>query len=102
VNPDTIEAQIQGGAIFGITAALWGEITISNGRVEQSNFNDYRILRFHETPPIDVHIVTSSEAPGGIGETGTAALAPALCNAIYAASNIRIRTLPVGNQLREV
>ncbi len=99
INPDTLVAQVQGGVIFGITGALWGEITIQNGRVEQSNFNDYRMLRFNETPPVDVHIVKSSESPGGMGEVGTAAIAAALCNAIHAASGIRLRTLPVGKQL---
>jgi isoquinoline 1-oxidoreductase beta subunit len=99
VNPNTVEAQIQGGIIFAITAALYGEITIERGRVQQSNFTDYRILRIHETPPIDVHIVKSSEAPGGIGEPGTAAAIPAVANAIYAATGKRLRQLPVGNQL---
>jgi isoquinoline 1-oxidoreductase beta subunit len=100
VNPNTVEAQVQGGIIFGITAALYSEITIKDGRVEQSNFTDYRILRIHETPPVEVHIVKSSEAPGGIGEPGTAALAPAITNAIYAATGKRLRQLPVGNQLQ--
>ncbi|XUW92580.1 xanthine dehydrogenase family protein molybdopterin-binding subunit [Burkholderia sp. M6-3] len=100
VNPNTVEAQVQGGIIFGITAALYSEITIKDGRVEQNNFTDYRMLRIDETPPIDVHIVKSSEAPGGIGEPGTAALAPALTNAIFAATGKRLRQLPVGSQLK--
>jgi isoquinoline 1-oxidoreductase beta subunit len=100
VNPNTIEAQIQGGIIFGITAALYSEITIKDGRVEQSNFTDYRMLRIDQAPPIEVHIVKSSEAPGGIGEPGTAALAPALTNAIFAATGKRLRQLPVGRQLQ--
>ncbi|WP_126283164.1 xanthine dehydrogenase family protein molybdopterin-binding subunit [Burkholderia stagnalis] len=100
VNPDTIEAQVQGGIIFGITGALFGEITIENGRVMQGNFTDYRMLRIDETPPIDVHIVKSAEAPGGIGEPGTAATAAALSNAIFAATGTRLRKLPVGNQLK--
>ncbi|MDR5745488.1 xanthine dehydrogenase family protein molybdopterin-binding subunit [Caballeronia sp. LZ029] len=100
VNPNTVEAQVQGGIIFGITAALYSEITIKDGRVEQSNFTDYRMLRIHETPPVEVHIVKSTEAPGGIGEPGTAALAPAITNAIHAATGKRIRQLPVGNQLQ--
>ncbi|CAB3705662.1 xanthine dehydrogenase family protein molybdopterin-binding subunit [Paraburkholderia rhynchosiae] len=100
VNPNTIEAQVQGGIIFGITAALYSEITIKDGRVEQNNFTDYRMLRIDQTPPIDVHIVKSSEAPGGIGEPGTAALAPALTNAIFAATGRRLRQLPVGSQLQ--
>ena len=99
VNPNTIEAQIQGGIVFGITAALYGEITIDNGRVTQSNFTDYRMLRIDQTPEIDVHIVKSVEAPGGIGEPGTAALAPAVTNAIHAATGKRLRQLPVGRQL---
>jgi isoquinoline 1-oxidoreductase beta subunit len=100
VNPNTVEAQVQGGIIFGITAALYSEITIKDGRVEQSNFTDYRMLRIHETPPVEVHIVKSMESPGGIGEPGTAALAPAITNAIHAATGKRLRQLPVGNQLR--
>ena len=100
VNPDTIEAQIQGGIIFGITAALYSEITIRDGRVEQNNFNDYRMLRINQAPSIDVHIVKSTEKPGGIGEPGTAALAPAVTNAIFAATGKRIYRLPVGNQLQ--
>jgi isoquinoline 1-oxidoreductase beta subunit len=100
VNPNTIEAQIQGGVIFGITGALYSEITIKNGRVEQNNFTDYRMLRIDQTPPIEVHIVKSSEAPGGIGEPGTSALAPALTNAIFAATGKRLRQLPVGSQLK--
>jgi len=102
VNPNTIEAQVQGGIIFGITAALYSEITIKDGRVEQNNFTDYRMLRIDQTPGIEVHIVKSTEAPGGIGEPGTAALAPALANAIYAATGKRLRQLPVGSQLQNV
>ncbi|CAN7737672.1 molybdopterin cofactor-binding domain-containing protein [Variovorax paradoxus] len=100
VNPDTIEAQMQGGIVFGLTAALYGEITFKNGRVEQSNFNDYRVLRINETPDIDVHLVKSSEAPGGIGEPGTSALQPALANAIFAATGKRLHALPIGDQLK--
>jgi isoquinoline 1-oxidoreductase subunit beta len=99
VNPNTVEAQIQGGIIFAITAALYSEVTIDKGRVQQNNFTDYRILRINETPPIDVHIVKSTEAPGGIGEPGTAAAQPAIANAIFAATGKRLHRLPVGNQL---
>jgi isoquinoline 1-oxidoreductase beta subunit len=101
VNPNTVEAQVQGGLIFGISAALYGEITIKDGRVQQSNFHDYRVLRINETPAIKVIIVDSRAAPGGIGEPGTAALAPALANAIFAATGKRIRKLPVGEQLKK-
>src|SRR6267154_1662661 len=77
VNPDTVRAQIQSGIIFGLTAALRGEITLKGGRVEQSNFHDYQMLRMNEAPAIEVHIVKSGEAPGGMGETGTSAISPA-------------------------
>jgi isoquinoline 1-oxidoreductase beta subunit len=99
VNPNTIEAQLEGGIIFGITTALFSEITIRDGRVEQSNFTDYQMLRIHEAPTIEVHIVKSGEAPGGIGEPGTAVIPAALTNAIYAATGKRLRRLPVGRQL---
>jgi isoquinoline 1-oxidoreductase beta subunit len=98
VNPDTVRAQIQSGIIFGLTAALHGEITLKGGRVEQSNFHDYQMLRMNEAPAIEVHIVKSGEAPGGMGETGTSAISPALTNAIFAATGKRIRKLPVANQ----
>jgi isoquinoline 1-oxidoreductase beta subunit len=97
VNPDTVEAQIQGGIIFGLTMAMYGEITHENGRVQQANFNNYRMLRIDQAPKIEVYQVESTESPGGIGETGTAASAAALTNAIYAATGRRLRTIPVGN-----
>jgi isoquinoline 1-oxidoreductase beta subunit len=102
VNPDTIAAQLEGGLIFGLTAALWGEVTIQTGRVQQSNFNNYRMLRIDEMPRIDVHIIKSGEAPGGIGETGTTAGPPALRNAIYAATGIALRRLPIDRDLLAV
>jgi CO/xanthine dehydrogenase Mo-binding subunit len=95
VNPDTVKAQIEGGIVFGISGALWGEITLKNGRVEQSNFNNYRLLRINETPAIEVHLVRNGEKPGGIGEPGTAVTAPALANAVFAATGKRIRKLPL-------
>ncbi|HEX8783710.1 MAG TPA: molybdopterin cofactor-binding domain-containing protein, partial [Steroidobacteraceae bacterium] len=99
VNPDTIMAQLQGGHIFGLSAALWGEITLEKGRVRQSNFNDYRVLRIDETPPIDVYVIKSQEPPGGIGETGTTAALPALRNAIYAATGVPLRRMPIDRKL---
>ena len=95
INPDTVRAQIQSAVIFGITAALYGNITIKDGRVEQSNFDTYQILRIDEAPAIDVHIVQSREPPGGMGEAGTSAIAPAVTNAIFAATGKRLRKLPV-------
>jgi len=94
VNPDTVKAQMQGGIVFGLSAALFGEITVKNGRVEQSNFHDYRVLRLNEAPQIEVEILASTAAPGGIGEPGTAGVAAAFANAIYAATGRRIHTLP--------
>jgi isoquinoline 1-oxidoreductase beta subunit len=95
VNPDTVRAQIQGAVIFGITAALHGEITLKAGRVEQSNFDTYEVLRINEAPAVEVHIVQSSEPPGGMGEPGTSAIAPAVTNAIFAATGKRLRKLPI-------
>ena len=102
VNPDTVRAQIQSAVIFGITAALHGEITLKGGRVEQSNFHDYQMLRMSETPAIEVYIVNSSEPPGGMGEAGTSAITPAVTNAIHAATGTRVRKLPVANQAKQV
>ena len=95
VNPDTVEAQIQSGIIFGTTAALYGEITLKNGRVEQTNFDTYQTLRMNEAPAIEVHVVKSTEPPGGMGETGTSAVVPAIANAIFAATGKRLRKMPV-------
>jgi isoquinoline 1-oxidoreductase beta subunit len=99
VNPDTVQAQIQSGIIFGATAALYGEITLKNGRVEQSNFDTYQMLRMNEAPAIEVHIVKSSEPPGGMGETGTSAIVPAIANAVFAATGKRLRKMPVDSSL---
>jgi isoquinoline 1-oxidoreductase subunit beta len=95
VNPDTVQAQIQSAVIFGITAALYGEVTLKDGRVEQTNFDTYQMLRINEAPPIEVHIVQSFEPPGGMGEPGTSAIVPAVTNAIFAATGKRLRKLPV-------
>jgi isoquinoline 1-oxidoreductase subunit beta len=96
VNPDTIEAQMQSGIVYGLTAALKGAITIDRGRVEQGNFHDYPMLRMDEMPVVEVHIVPSTEAPGGVGEPGTPPIAPAVANAVFAATGKRIRKLPIG------
>jgi isoquinoline 1-oxidoreductase beta subunit len=95
VNPDTVVAQMEGGIVFGLTAALWSEVTFAKGRVLQNNFNDYRVMRINEAPLIEVHIVKSGDDPGGIGEPGTAAIAPALANAVFAATGRRVRKLPI-------
>ena len=102
VNPDTVQAQIQSAIIFGATAALYGEITLKNGRVEQTNFDTYQMLRMNEAPTIEVHIVQSTEPPGGMGETGTSAIVPAIANAIFAATGKRLRKMPVdANALKQ-
>jgi isoquinoline 1-oxidoreductase beta subunit len=98
INPRIVESQIESGIIFGLSAALWGEVTIAAGRVQQTNFNNYRLLRSNEMPEIDVHLVESEEPPGGIGEPAVALVAPAICNAIFAATGKRIRRLPIGSQ----
>lgn len=95
VNPATIEAQVQSGIVYGLTAALHDAITISRGRVEQSNFHNYTMLRLNEMPVVDVHIIPSEESPTGVGEPGTPLVAPAVCNAIFAATGNRIRRLPI-------
>jgi isoquinoline 1-oxidoreductase subunit beta len=95
VNPDTIAAQMEGAIAYGLTAALKGNITIDKGRVQQSNFHDYEMLRMNEMPKIEVHIVPSNDPPGGVGEPGTPPIAPAVCNAIFAATGKPIRRLPI-------
>lgn len=98
VNPRIVESQLESGIIFGLSAALWGDITVRRGRVQQRNFNDYRLLRIHETPTISLQIVPSDARPGGLGETGVPPVAPALCNALFAATGRRIRSLPIASQ----
>src|SRR6059036_3944458 len=101
INPDTIKAQMEGGTIYGLTAALKGEITIQNGRVVQRHFNDYPMIRHNEAPVVEVHILPSTETPGGIGEPSTAVAAGALVNAVSAATGKRIYRLPIrAEQLR--
>ena len=102
VNPDIVRAQIEGAIIFGVTAALYGAITLKDGRVEQANFDTYQMLRMNEAPAIEVHIVQSSEPPGGMGEPGTSAIVPAVANAIFAATGKRLRKMPVdANALKQ-
>lgn len=95
VNPNIVDQQVEGSILFGLTAALWGEITLAKGQVQQRNFDSYRMLRLPEAPRIDVHLLASGEAPGGIGEPGTAVVGPALANAIFAATGKRLRSLPI-------
>jgi isoquinoline 1-oxidoreductase beta subunit len=94
VNPDTVEAQIQSSIVFGLSAALYGEITLDKGRVQQTNFNTYRVVRMNESPAIDITLVQSNEKPGGIGEPATALIGPAVANAVFAASGKRVRQMP--------
>ena len=98
VNPRIVESQIESGIVFGLTAALWGEVMLVGGRVQQTNFNNYRLLRNNEMPELDVHLVDSDEAPGGIGEAAVPLVAPAICNAIFAATGTRLRELSIGRQ----
>jgi isoquinoline 1-oxidoreductase beta subunit len=95
VNPDTIAAQMEGGIVFGLTAALYGAITLKNGRVEQSNFHNYPMLRVSDMPKVEVYIVPSVKPLGGVGEPGVPPIAPAVANAVFAATGKRIRTLPI-------
>jgi len=95
VNPDIVRAQMEGGIAFGLTAALYGEITFETGRVQQRNFHDYPMLRMHEMPQIEVHIVPSTEKMGGAGEVGVPPVAPAIVNAVFALTGKRLRHLPI-------
>jgi isoquinoline 1-oxidoreductase beta subunit len=99
VNPDIVAAQMEGGTLFGLTAALYGVIDFENGRVKQGNFDTYRALRMNEAPAVETHVVRSAAAPGGIGEAATAIVAPAVTNAIFAATGKRIRVLPISNAM---
>ncbi len=100
VNPRIVESQMESGMVFGLTAALWGDVTLTGGRVQQANFNSYRLLRGNEMPDLDVHLVDSEAAPGGIGEVAVPPVAPAICNAIFAATGKRLRSLPIARLLR--
>ena len=99
VNPNLVRQQMEGGVLFGLSNALHAQITFAHGKVEQSNFHDYRVLRMNEIPPIAVHIVTSTDTPGGLGECSCAAAAPALRNAIYSATGVAVRELPIPRDL---
>ncbi len=99
INPDGVRAMTEGAINFALTAVLFGEITIENGRVEQSNFHDYRVLRLNEAPEIEVHIVPSIEEPTGVGELGSMLIGPAVANAIFNATGIRVRRLPINRKL---
>lgn len=98
VNPRIVESQIEGGIVFGLTAALWGDVTLKAGIVQQRNFDTYRALRLGEMPRVDVHVLPGDGDPGGIGEPGVALVAPALGNAIFRATGRRLRSLPIGTQ----
>jgi isoquinoline 1-oxidoreductase subunit beta len=95
VNPRIVVSQVESAVIFGLTAALWGQIDLREGQVQQRNFDRYRLMRFGEVPRIDTYVVDSGESPGGIGEPATALVAPAVCNAIFAATGQRLRSLPI-------
>jgi isoquinoline 1-oxidoreductase beta subunit len=98
VNPRIVESQIESGIVYGLSAALWGDITLNAGQVRETNFNTYRVLRSNEVPELDVHLIQSNEAPGGIGEVAVPPVAPAVCNALFAATRKRLRRLPIAGQ----
>jgi isoquinoline 1-oxidoreductase beta subunit len=100
VHPETVRAQVMGGATMGLSAALFGELNFVDGKVQQGNFHQYRLLKMSEAPPVEVHLISSAEPPGGVGEIGLPPVAGALCNAIFFATGKRIRRLPIADQLR--
>jgi isoquinoline 1-oxidoreductase beta subunit len=95
VNPDIVKAQLEGGIVYGLSAVLYGRITVANGRVQQGNFDTYPVLRMNEAPPIDVYVIASNEEPGGVGEPGTSGAIAAVANAVYAATGVRLYDLPI-------
>jgi isoquinoline 1-oxidoreductase beta subunit len=98
VNPDQVKAQMEGGFIYALTATLYGKITVDKGRVEQTNFHTYPMLRIAEAPVVETHILDSGQPPGGLGEPGVPTVAPAICNAVFAATGKRIRRLPIDRE----
>jgi isoquinoline 1-oxidoreductase beta subunit len=95
INPAGVAAQMESAVVYGLSAALYGEITLKNGRVQQGNFDDYPVLRMNEMPKVEVHIVDSGEKSGGVGEPGLPPIAPAVANAVFAAAGKRLRQLPL-------
>jgi isoquinoline 1-oxidoreductase beta subunit len=94
VNPNIVQQQLESNIVFGLSALLYGDITLKDGRVQQSNFHEYKVVRMPETPKIEMHIVKSTEKPGGIGEPGTALLGPTVANAVFALTGKRLREMP--------
>jgi CO/xanthine dehydrogenase Mo-binding subunit len=94
VNPKIVESQISSAMVYGLSAALYGQITLDGGKVHQTNFDNYRVVRLNDAPEFDVQLIDSSETPGGVGEPGVGPIAPAIANALFAATGQRIRTLP--------
>jgi isoquinoline 1-oxidoreductase beta subunit len=95
INPDVVRMQMESGIAYGLSAALYGEITLKEGRVEQGNFDRYRVLRLNEMPTVEVHLVPSDVPPTGVGEPGTPPIAPAVANALFQLTGKRVRTLPI-------
>lgn len=102
INPDTIKAQIEGSVVFGLTSAIYGEITFENGRVQQRNFHNYKMVRINEAPPVEVHIIESSDTMGGVGEPGVPPVAPAIANAVFAITKKRLRKMPFPADVRKM
>ena len=102
INPDTIKAQMEGSVVFGLTSAIYGEITFENGRVQQRNFHNYKMVRINEAPPVEVHIIESSDTMGGVGEPGVPPVAPAIANAVFVLTKKRLRKMPFPADVRKM